>query len=250
MENMEAGRKFLEAGPWAEWVNQETDQRKKLPPPPLQKPYPENSNLIDLVPPNELTVGSMPLIEAVNRRKSRRRYTAGALTLEELSFLLWAAQGVHKTAENGAATRRTVPSGGSRHPFEVYLVLNRVDGIEPGLYRYLALDHKLCLLGADTGLSQKVARACLKQTFVGRGALVFIWTALPYRAEWRYTIVAHKMIALDAGHSCQNLYLAGAAIGAGVCAIGAYDQQALDALLKVDGTDEFSVYAAVIGKIK
>ena len=249
MNNMEAGRKFLEAGPWAEWSKQNTDQRKKVPPPPLQQPYPENSKLIDLVAPTELMLGSMPLIEAINRRKSRRRYTAGALTLEELSFLLWAAQGVHEIAEKGAATRRTVPSGGSRHPFEVYLVINRVDGLDPGLYRYLALDHKLCFMGAETDLSKKITRACLKQAFVGKGAVVFIWTAIPYRAEWRYTIVAHKMIALDAGHACQNLYLAGAAISAGICAIGAYDQQALDALLKVDGTEEFSVYAAVIGKI-
>jgi SagB-type dehydrogenase family enzyme len=250
VEITETGRKFLEAGPWAEWAKQDTDQRQKIPPPALQKPYPETSKLIDLVAPNDLTVGRMPLFEAINRRKSYRRYTDEALTLEELSFLLWAAQGVHKIAEKGAATRRTVPSGGSRHPFEVYLVINRVDGLEPGLYRYLALDHKLCFLGADQELSKKVTRACLKQAFVGKGAVVFIWTAFPYRAEWRYTTVAHKMIAMDAGHSCQNLYLAGAAIGAGICAIGAYNQQELDGLLKVDGTEEFAIYAAAIGKIK
>ncbi len=79
--------------------------------------------------------------------------------------------------------------------------------------------------------------------------MVFIWATLPYRAEWRYIVVAHKMIAMDAGHSCQNLYLASEAIGAGVCAIGAYNQEELDALLKVDGTEEFAIYAGVIGKI-
>jgi len=142
-----------------------------------------------------------------------------------------------------------VPSGGSRHPFELYLAVSRVDGLEPGLYRYLPLDHKLCFLDADPQIGKKMARACCKQAFVGKGAVVFIWTALPYRAEWRYTIVAHKMIALDAGHSCQNLYLAGEAIGGGVCAIGAYNQKELDALLKVDGTEEFTIYAGVIGKI-
>ena len=87
MESREAGRKFLEAGPWAEWAIQDTDQRKKVPPPPLQKPYPATSKLIDLLAPNDLTVGRMSLLEAINRRKSRRRYTAEALTLEELSFL-------------------------------------------------------------------------------------------------------------------------------------------------------------------
>jgi SagB-type dehydrogenase family enzyme len=250
MKRMAAGRKLLKAGPWGEWLKQDTDQRKEVPPPPLQKPYPADSKLIDLVAAKDLTVGKMPLIEAINRRKSHRRYTAEPLTLEELSFLLWAAQGVRQIAEKGAATRRTVPSGGSRHPFEVYLSVNRVIGLEPGLYRYLPLGHKLCFLWADSELSKKLTNACRKQAFVGKGAVVFIWTTLPYRAEWRYTIVAHKMIAMDAGHSCQNLYLAGEAIGAGICAIGAYNQEELDAILKVDGTDEFAIYAGVVGKIK
>ena len=119
MEHTETCRKFLEAGPWGEWLKQDTDQRKKVPPPPLQKPYPENSKLIDLVAPNDLTVGRMPLLEAINRRKSHRRYTAEALTPEELSVLLWAAQGVQDIDKKRDATRRTVPSGGSRHPSEL-----------------------------------------------------------------------------------------------------------------------------------
>jgi SagB-type dehydrogenase family enzyme len=250
MKPMAAGRKLLEAGPWGQWLKQDTDQRKKVPPPPLQKSYPADAKLIDLVAAKDFTVGNMPLIEAVNRRQSRRRYTAAALTLEELSFLLWAAQGVQEIAKKGDATRRTVPSAGSRHPFELYLVVNRVNGLAPGLYRYLPLDHKLCFLRTDPQLSKKAARACRKQAFVGKGAVVFVWTTLPYRAEWRYSIVAHKMIALDAGHSCQNLYLAGEAIDTGICAIGAYNQEELDALLKVDGTEEFAIYAAVAGKTK
>jgi len=250
MESVETGRKFLEAGPWEEWLKQDTDQRKKIAPPPLQKPYLQDATLIDLAAPQDLTVGNMPLIEAINRRKSRRRFTAEALSREEVSFLLWAAQGVREIAENGAATRRTVPSAGSRHPFELYLAVNRVNGLDPGLYRYLPLDHKLCLLWTDPELSKKIARSCRKQPFVGKGAAVFIWAAVPYRSEWRYIGLAPKLIALDAGHSCQNLYLAAEAIGAGLCAIGAYNQKELDALLRVDGTEEFAVYAAVAGKIK
>lgn len=65
MESMETCRKLLEAGPWDEWLKQDTDQRKKVPPPPLQKPYPEDAKLIDLVAPKDLTVGKMPLIEEI-----------------------------------------------------------------------------------------------------------------------------------------------------------------------------------------
>jgi SagB-type dehydrogenase family enzyme len=67
--------------------------------------------------------------------------------------------------------------------------------------------------------------------------------------EWRYNIAAHKVILLDAGHVCQNLYLACSAIGAGTCAIAAYNQSVMDQLLGVDGKDEFAIYLAPVGKI-
>jgi len=87
MESMKTGRKFLKAGLWDEWLKQDTDQRKKVPPPPLQKTYSDDAKLIDLVAPQDLTMGNMPLIEAINRRKSHRRFTAEALSPEEVSFL-------------------------------------------------------------------------------------------------------------------------------------------------------------------
>ena len=129
MESMESYRKFLKAERWDEWEELETDQRKKNPPPPPQKPYSKGATLIELINPKNLTIGNMPLIEAISFRKSRRKFTNESLTLEELSFLLWATQGVRKISGGGTVTRRTVPSGGSRHPFETYLLINRERGI-------------------------------------------------------------------------------------------------------------------------
>ena len=69
--------------------------------------------------------------------------------------------------------------------------------------------------------------------------------------EWRYDIAAHKVIAIDVGHVCQNLYLACEAIESGTCAMAAYDQKKMDALLRIDGQDEFTIYlASVGGKLK
>jgi SagB-type dehydrogenase family enzyme len=73
---------------------------------------------------------------------------------------------------------------------------------------------------------------------------------IPYRAEWRYHIAAHKAALLDAGHICQNLYLACEGIGIGTCAIAAYDQQKTDELIGVDGVAEYSVYMSPVGKLK
>jgi SagB-type dehydrogenase family enzyme len=87
------------------------------------------------------------------------------------------------------------------------------------------------------------------QFFVGSASAVFIWTAIPYRMEWRYGQAAHKVIAIDTGHVCQNLYIACEAIGAGTCAIAAYNQELMDKLVRVDGDDEFVIYLAPVGKV-
>ncbi|WP_372847222.1 SagB/ThcOx family dehydrogenase, partial [Pontiella sp.] len=189
--------------------------------------------------------GTAPLIEVIAQRKSDRKFLPTPLTLEELSFLLWATQGMRDDTNR----RRTAPSAGARHPFETYLIVDKVEGVEPGLYRYLPLDHKLLFLRADAHFPEQVTEACRGQVFCGNSAAVFVWTAIPYRTEWRYDIIAHKMIALDAGHVCQNLYLASTAIGAGTCGIGAYDHKRMDALIGVDGVDEFTVYLAPVGKV-
>jgi SagB-type dehydrogenase family enzyme len=249
MESVETYRHFLKAHWWDERDKVETDVQKRIPPPPLQKPYPEGSNLIDLVPPDKLGVGDMPLRKVIERRKSHRKFSDEPLTLEELSLLLWATQGVREVVNEGKLSRRTVPSAGSRHPFETYIQVNRVEELEPGLYRYLPFEHKLYTVQVASDLADQVARGCREQLFVANSAVVFLWTVIPYRSEWRYLMVAPKMIALDAGHLCQNLYLASEAIGAGTCAIAAYHQDQMDTLLGVDGQEEFVVYAATVGKV-
>ncbi len=245
--SMEELRRFLKSGRWDEWEAYETDQRKRIPAPPPQKPCPPDAALIDLVLPGDLKVGDMPLLQAINRRRSRRQFSGQPLTLEELSFLLWATQGVREAVPGGLL--RTVPSAGARHPFETYLAVNRVAGLAPGLYRYLGTEHKLCFLRAEEGLPGKLTECSRKQAFVGRSAVTFIWTAIPYRTEWRYAFISHRVIAMDAGHLCQNLYLACEAIGAGTCAVGAYDQEKMDAFLGIDGREEFTVYLAPVGKV-
>ncbi len=242
-------RKTMRSDLWLQFRSLSTDQQRGLPNPPVQKPYPADQTLIDLVQPADFQVGTLSVREAIARRTSRRAYSQAALSLEELSYLAWATQGVHKIWRGGIALRRTVPSAGARHAFETYLVLSRVEGLEVGLYRYLSLEHKLLPLRVDPVLPEEVATACREQPFIGKSAATFIWTAIPYRTEWRYAHMAPKLVNIDAGHVCQNLYLAAESIGAGVCAVAAYDQKALDALLGVDGEDEFAIYVAPVGKV-
>lgn len=227
----------------------QTDQHQGVPLPPLERPFPADAARHDLTPVGKwAAVGAVDLATAMGNRRSHRSFNAEPLTLDELSFLLWATQGVRERLAPGAVLR-SVPSAGNRHALETYLAVQRVSGLEPGMYRYLPLEHQLLDLFHEDQMPGKLTEAALGQSFVGRSAVVFIWTAIPYRMEWRYGLAAHKVIALDVGHVCQNLYLACEAIGAGTCAVGAYHQQLMDRLVRVDGDDEFTIYLAPVGKV-
>lgn len=242
-------RQFMKSD-FAQSVHQISDQAKKVPYPPLQKPLPGNSPvLLDLPDPDRVELQKADLPQLLRDRQSRRKYTAGALSLEELSFLLFATQGVLAEIGDGYASHRTVPSAGARHPYETYLAVNRVEGLQPGTYRYLPFSHQLLLLEETDRLPGLLTEANLGQKFVGNAAVTFAWACIPYRAEWRYMEYAHKPMLIDAGHICQNLYLASEALGLGTCAVGAYDQAAMDAIFELDGEDEYVVYLAPVGKI-
>jgi SagB-type dehydrogenase family enzyme len=227
----------------------ETDQSRRLPAPPVEKPYHPDAELIDLVRPNELdNLPRTNLLSIINNRQSRRKYSNVSITPSELSFLLWATQGIKQQLDSGHALR-TVPSAGARHALETYLGILNVSGFDMGFYRYLPLEHKLLVESRDEHAAQKIADAAFNQNWMSNAAVILVWSAVPYRMEWRYGLAAHKVILLDAGHVGQNLYLACEAIGAGTCAVAAYDQEALDDLLKLDGNDEFAVYMAAVGKL-
>jgi len=250
MKLFEENRKFLKAHRWEGFDTMESDQRNNQPAPPVQKTYPKDAVLIDMLPPDILQIGNVPLVELIWKRMSHRKYTSEYLTLDELSFLLWATQGIREISENRKFTLRTVPSGGARHSFETYLLIQRVHDLLPGLYRYLPIEHKLQFIREESDISEKVSEGCRGQKFVGTAAVIFVWATIPYRAEWRYGPIAHKMIAMDSGHVCQNLYLACGSIGAGTCAVDAYNQTKMDKLVGLDGDDEFVVYVAPVGKIE
>lgn len=225
-------------------------QHRGLPAPPLEEPVDHQLPRIRL--PDRTSwdpaIQHADLAKVLGNRQSRRNYNEKFLKIEELAFLLWATQGLRNPGRQSPHFR-TVPSAGARHSFETYLFIHRVEQVAEGLYRYLPLSNELVFLkGFDDGSRTKLSRAVLGQHFVASSAVVFVWTAVPYRMEWRYLQAAHRVILLDAGHVCQNLYLACEAIGAGTCAVAAYDQEAMDDLLQVDGTDQFTIYLAPVGK--
>jgi SagB-type dehydrogenase family enzyme len=248
--SIEKGRYFLKDTIRQKIDFLQVDQHRGIRPPPIEKPLPEDGKLVDLVSVGQWKgITAVSVESAIRNRESRRSFTGDPLTFDELSFLLWATQGIRQQLDAGTALR-TVPSAGARHAFETYLCLFRVSGLEPGFYRYLPTEGKLLHEFQEDQAAANITAAALGQSFVAEAAVVFIWTTIPYRMEWRYGMAAHKTIAIDAGHVCQNLYLACEAIGAGTCAVAAYHQELMDQLLRIDGTDEFVIYLAPVGKVR
>lgn len=241
------GKQFLEDTKYQNL--KESDQQKGLPQPPLEKAYKGDAKPIDLPSVESVEVESIDLTEAFLQRRSHRDYSTESLTLAELAYLLWATAGVKQVYEN-RATMRIVPSAGARHAFETYLLINNVEGLQPGLYRYLALSHQLVLVNAREGLKRDIMAATGGQKFVGTSAVTFLWVAVAYRMTYRYTERGYRYLFLDAGHACQNLYLACQAVGCGCCGVAAYGDNEMNYLLGVDGEDEFVVYLAPVGKLK
>ena len=247
---IEKNRNFLKDYIRLETDFTQTDQNRGIDPPPIEKPFDKDAKRITLLKPEEWrNIKNTNLLSAIRDRKSYRRFLDAPIDIEELSFLLWATQGIRKISRTGVVLRN-VPSAGNRHSFETYIAVLNVKGIEKGVYRYLPLEHELLYEFSQPGLSEKISAASLGQAFVGTAPVVFIWTVIPYRMEWRYTIAAHKVIAIDIGHVCQNLYLASSAVECGTCAIAAYNQELMDKLVRVDSKEEFVIYLAPVGKVK
>ncbi len=224
-----------------------SDQMKGLEQPPLELGYDKTKRVIDLPDPKEIRLGDISLREAIEKRRSIREHSQRPLTIEELSYLLWCTQGVKEVIPH-RATFRTVPSAGARHSFETDLLVNNVEELQSGVYRFLAIEHKLIEVNIDPDIADKITRACFGQGFVRTSAVTFIWVAVAHRMNWRYGERGYRYMHLDAGHVCQNLYLSAEEIDSGVCAIAAFSDDDMNRLLDLDGENQFVIYIATVGK--
>lgn len=245
--NNETWRAFFESSKYKNLG--ETDENKGFTQPFLELSYDKTKSIFVLPKPSDIDLGSCGIRNIIEARRSVREYSEESLTLKELSWLLWCTQGVKEIVDR-PATLRTVPSAGARHPFETYLLVNRVEGLKPGLYRFLAIDHKLLEVNLDEGLVNKVAEANWSVEMLKKSGVIFIWVAVQYRMTYRYGNRGYRYMYLDAGHVCQNLYLSAEAVGFGVCAVGGFYDDRINCLLNLDGDEQFVIYMATVGKKK
>jgi SagB-type dehydrogenase family enzyme len=198
---------------------------------------------------------------AVARRRSVRSFGATPVSLLEFSRLLWASAGITTSyiTPHGQDFYRAAPTAGALYPIETYVVVNKVEDLEPGLYHYrvAGLDilerpitegsHSLEQL--KTGdLRNEVAAAALDQRMCAKAGAVFLWTAVFARSVWKYRQRAYRYFYLDAGHMAAHLSLAATAQGLGSCQIAAFYDEEINALLGIDGETEGIIYMTAVGR--
>ncbi|PXF58265.1 MAG: nitroreductase [Candidatus Methanogaster sp.] len=196
----------------------------------------------EIMLPEPRTTGEISIEEAMRNRRSVRQYTEEAITLNNLSQLLWAAQGI--TSEEGF---RTTPSAGALYPLEVYVVAGDVDGLSDGVYRYRAEGHTLQRI-RDGDLRGNLSECALKQTQVTDAAANIVFAAVFNRTTAKYGERGAQYVHIEAGHAAQNVYLQAEALGIGVCAVGAFYGQEVSELLALSG-DETPIYILTVGKV-
>ena len=227
----------------------ESDQELRKPQPPLVKPAMTKEKIALTRDFSGLAL-KQDLVALIRDRRSARVYTGETVTRDQLAFLLWATQGVKAIRGKAYATLRTVPCGGARHEFETYLLIRRVEGLEPGAYHYLPMEHALEFLRPVSDLEDAITRSLAGQSWAAKANAVFYWSMVPYRAEWRYGVYAHRPALIDVGHVGQNLYLACTGAGLGTCAIAAFSHEVCNELFGLDGEEEYVVYTAPVGTVR
>ena len=179
--------------------------------------------------------------QSLLNRRSTRSYTNEPLTLQEVSQLLWAAQGT--TDPRGY---RTAPSAGALYPLELYLVAGDVEGLISGVYRYEPDEHQL-VKTMDGDNRDDLANAALRQSSVEEGAISIVFTAVYERTTGKYGERGIRYVHIEVGHAAQNLCLQATAMELGIVTVGAFDDEQVSQLLNLPA-DERPLYIIPIGR--
>lgn len=210
-------------------------------PQPATTPTPSQEQAEVIKLPEPQYDSDVSLEQSLLNRRSTRSYTGQPLTLQELSQLLWAAQGL--TDPQG---HRAAPSAGALYPLELYIVAGDVDDLTAGVYRYQPDDHQL-VKTLDGDKRAELAEAALGQEWVKEGAVSIVFTAVYQRTTGKYGERGIRYVHMEAGHAAQNLCLQATALGLGAVTVGAFHEDELSQLLNLPAEEE-PLYVIPVGR--
>lgn len=185
--------------------------------------------------PEPNTTGSVFLEQTLEKRRSIRSFKTDKLSIDQISQLLWAAQGI--TAPMSGF--RTAPSAGATYPLELYVVT----GDWVGLYQ--PRGHKLNIL-SNKDQRTKLAAASFGQMFISKAPLSIVIASVPARTEGRYGKKAKRYINMEVGHAAQNIHLQAVALGLGSVPVGAFSELAVKKILNLP-ENQIPLYIIPVG---
>jgi len=216
------------------------------PPPPSYKSQP---GLPSIALP-ERQAAQSAFQEVLLARRTHRRFSERPLPLATVSQLLalcWGVTGHAETPTFGQLPLKTSPSGGARHPVEVYLMALRVEGLAAGIYHYHPLEHRLAALNVAAS-PELAARYCADQRYTGQAAALFLMTAVFPRTMWKYHKArAYRVVLLDAGHLGQTFCLTATDLGLAPFCTAALKDTLIEHDLGIDGVSESVLYVTGVG---
>lgn len=210
--------------------------------------YPQNGNHIVL--PEPRLTSEVSVEEALLNRRSIREFKTDALTLEQVSQILWAAYGI--TDERSAPSYlrgglRTAPSAGGLYPLEIYLVAGKVFGLSSGIYKYHSENHTLELISKGD-VRKDLSKAATDQKFIEIAPISVLYTAIYKRTTQKYgNRGKERYVCMDLGHSAQNVYLQAYALNLGTCAVGAFTDEMVSMVMQLPENEE-PLYIMPVGK--
>jgi SagB-type dehydrogenase family enzyme len=210
--------------------------------PPQYKTYPE-AKVVKLPYPG---YKGMSVEDAIKKRRSVRNFSPKSLSLSQLSQLLFAAQGI--TGKMYGQPLRSAPSAGALYPFELYLVVNNVQGLSQGIYHYVVLNHELELIKPGD-FSSQITDAGLEQDMLGEADVTFILSAIFDRTRNKYGERGFRYVYIEAGHISQNIYLQAVSLGMGSVGVGAFLDEKVNQIIGINGHGEAAIYLHAVGTL-
>ena len=203
-----------------------------------QEKAPEKGEVMkEMTLPSAKTTGQMSLEEAIQKRKSVRKYSPKELTVEQVAQILWAANGANPRTKNFIA--RNVPSAGGVFPMTVYLLDKN------GVYRYQPLNHSLALV-KEGDKRKELTEAAFGQGFIKQVPVNLVITADVAKCAQRYGERAQRYTDIEAGHIGQNVSLQAVSLGLGTVMVGAFNDEAVKDVLAIPA-NESPLYIIPVG---
>lgn len=193
--------------------------------------------------------GNTSVEKAMYQRRSIREYVKDSLSIDDISQMLWAAWGVNDSNYYQGFYLRTTPSAGALYPFEVYMVVGAVKGLEAGVYKYYPVKHAIKMV-IKGDIRKDFCKAAYSQTFIKKAPASIFWTAIYERTTSKYgNRGRERYVCMDLGHSAQNVYLQAESLELGTCAIAAFEDKKIIELFELPKEEE-PLYIMPFGKLK